>query len=645
MSETERMIRVLPRIVVDQIAAGEVVERPASVVKELLDNALDAGSTRIVVELERGGVELVRVSDDGNGIGESQLALAVTQHATSKITSAEDLDRVSTMGFRGEALASIASVSRVSIRSRKRDEVSAFEFAVEGGESGGVRPASGDVGTTIGVRNLFYNTPARRKFLRTDQTEQGHCLEVVRSLALSHPAIGFMMRIKDKAGATRVLVDVPPMQGPKDRALALLGKEMQSQFVQCHADRMEDRRGIALWGLIGLPTLARPTNKGQHVFVNGRPVRDKTIMHALREGYRGLIEPGRYPVGVVMIEMDPSAVDVNVHPSKTEVRFRDGSLVHTVVLRAVREALDAHDLTPAEGAGRGGLLSRASIGDGVTVRSNESVRERFVEYFKKYEPEAKDSRFDFAGLKETVEREAEAIDAERARMEAERKRLIEERLSTEHLRASSVHDAEGQESMPAAKPADRVLRVHNSFLVTQDEGGLVIIDQHALHERVMYEKLTTRLGSGEGGLEKQGLLMPAVIETSAERVALLDDVSALMAKIGIDAQAMGPRSIAVHAFPSFLFDKGVDAGEFVDDMLELVENEGTKLSADALLHEVLDMMACKAAIKAGDSLSEVEVSELLAMRDLIDRASNCPHGRPTQLRISIRDLEKEFGRG
>lgn len=644
----DRPIRVLPALVVDQIAAGEVVERPASVVKELLDNALDAGATRITIELERGGVELIRVSDNGRGIPREQIHLAVTQHATSKITDAGDLDRVATMGFRGEALPSIASVSRFSIRSRRADDESAWSYSVEGGTRGELAPASGDVGTTVSVRNLFFNTPARRKFLRTDQTEQGHCLDVVRSLALSHPAIGFALKAKDAKGATRTLIDVPPGQGPKDRALALLGKDLESQFVPVHADRMDDRRGLALWGLVGLPTLARPTNKGQHVFVNGRPVRDKTIAHAFREGYRGVIEPGRHPVGVIMIEMDPSAIDVNVHPAKTEVRFRDSGLVHTVVLHAVREALAQHDLTPASGGGNGSsLLTRASgFGEGETARNRESVRKRFVEYFQSAPKQGETTKgFDFEGLKKAVEEEAKALDEEREALARERERLTETTLSTEHLRTGRKPDAPGQESMAAATPNARALSVHNSYLVTQDEGGLVIIDQHALHERVMYEKLKSRVESNDKGLEKQGLLMPAVVETTEKRVALLDDITDLLARLGIEAEPMGPASIAVHAFPSFLFEKNVAPGPFVDDMLELVETEGRSLSTDALLHEVLDMMACKAAVKAGDSLSDSEITELLEMRQRIERASNCPHGRPTQLRISIKELEKEFGRG
>ncbi|MBC7834957.1 MAG: DNA mismatch repair endonuclease MutL, partial [Phycisphaerales bacterium] len=344
-------IRKLPALLVNQIAAGEVVERPASVVKELIDNALDAGASRITLELRSGGIELVRVTDNGRGIPAGDLPLAIAPHATSKISAAADLDKIATMGFRGEALASIASVSRLGIRSRTAAQVEAAELNIEGDVVGAARPASGPVGTSVTVRNLFFNTPARRKFLRTPTTEQGHCVDAATALALSHLAVGF-----DVSADERTVLDLPPDQSPRERALAVLGAELEHQLLEVHADRFDDARGMALWGLAGLPALARATAKSQYLFLNGRPIRDRTVQHAVKEAYRGLIDPGRYPTVVLLIEMDPGAVDVNVHPQKTEVRFRDGSMVHSTVLRALREALQAADLTPevAWGAGGGG---------------------------------------------------------------------------------------------------------------------------------------------------------------------------------------------------------------------------------------------------------------------------------------------------
>ncbi|MBL8747191.1 MAG: DNA mismatch repair endonuclease MutL, partial [Phycisphaerae bacterium] len=454
--EAQPEIRRLPSLVAAQIAAGEVVERPASVVKELVDNSIDAGATRITIELEQGGVELIRVSDDGHGIPPEQLPLAVAEHATSKIRDAADLDRITTMGFRGEALASIASVSRLSLRSRTRERDSAAAIDVTGDTPSAVRPEAGPVGSSVTVRNLFFNTPARRKFVRTNSTEQGHCADIVSDLAMSHPAIGFTL-IADG----RPLMDVPPGQQPRDRVLALIGKEMASQYVEAHADEFDDARGVALWGLVGLPSLARPTTKWQHLFLNGRPIRDKTVQHALREAYRGLIEPGRQPAAVIMLELDPGAVDVNVHPAKAEVRFRDSSMVHSVVFRAIRAALQSADLTPLVAQSAPSQTPEGTAFAPPPLPSEPAATaSRFVDFFRNAAPSTPQSRFSY----EELRRAADEFD-------------------------QASRPAVNPAAIPRALPAPRVLQVHNSYLVTQDEHGVVIIDQHALHERVMFEKL------------------------------------------------------------------------------------------------------------------------------------------------------------
>ena len=603
-------IRVLSAHVVNQIAAGEVVDRPASVVKELLDNAIDAGASRIVVDLEQGGIDLVRVTDNGNGVPKDQLPLAVHPHATSKVRTAEDLDKIGTMGFRGEALASIASVSRLAFRSRTKGDDNAHELRVDGGEAHDIAPASGPVGTSVSVRTLFYNTPARRKFLKTPRTEQGHCVEQARTLAISHPSIGFRVTADG-----REIFDVPPNQGPRDRALALVGNELDEQMVEAHLDAFDDHRGVALWGLVGLPVLARATNKGQHVYLNGRPIRDKTVAHAIKEAYRGLIEPGRHPLAVLMLEMDPGAVDVNVHPAKIEVRFRDGSMVHKAVHQAVKEALRRADLTPSA------HVSTPSQPMPAHAPANGSTP-TFASAFTSAPP-APSTPFPYAAMKS-------AVDAQRP---YEAPPPIE-------------HDA-----LPTPKRADSVLQVHNSFLVTQDEHGMVIIDQHALHERVMFEKLRDRLDNGN--LEIQRLLAPARVETTTTRAALVDDLAPLFERLGIELTMMGPATVGVTGFPSFLFEKGVEPEGFVGELLERAEDEryadlpeegDASGRRETALHEILDMMSCKAAIKAGDKLSETELSELLQLRERVERSSNCPHGRPTAIRLSIKDLEKQFGR-
>lgn len=625
-----RPIRTLPALLVNQIAAGEVVDRPASVVKEVVENALDAGATRITVEIEQGGIELIRVTDDGCGIPGEELHLAVEPHATSKIVAVEDLDRIATMGFRGEALASIASVARVSIRSRSADAGDgggASVLEAEGDVVRAVRPAAGPVGTQVSVRNLFFNTPARRKFLRTPPTEQGHCVEIASELALANPGVGFTVKCDG-----RVVLDLPPGQGPRARALAVLGPELESELLEASADEMTDRRGAAVWGLVGRPSIARATAKAQHVLLNGRPIRDKTVQHALREAYRGLIEPGRYPTAVLMLEMDPGAVDVNVHPSKTEVRWRDQSLVHGVVLRTVREALRGADLTPRVQTGGGGGNGDAEFGPGF-LRPVVSPA-AFVEYFKRFEPARRQEPLDYEVLKATMEAAQVEAAAERAaELDAPGPVPAPDELAEPGSGTSGLH---------APVPAPGVLQVHKSFVVTQDEQGLVIVDQHALHERVMFEALLQRVS--EAPLESQSLLVPVVVPATAGQQMRLGELAPVLAKIGIVAGVLSAGGVGVQAFPTFLFERGVDPGEFVRELLERADAEGFVPEREQTLHEVLDMMACKAAVKAGDHLSTDELRDLLKFRDAVERSSNCPHGRPTSIRLTIRELEKRFGR-
>ncbi len=638
-SEPRQPIRTLPTLVANQIAAGEVVERPASVVKELTENALDAGATRITLDLEQGGVELIRITDDGSGIPEDELALALAPHATSKISSTSDLDHIATLGFRGEALASIASVSRLTLRSRTNAMQGASSVEVEGATVAAPKPAAGAVGTCVTVRNLFFNTPARRKFLRTIATEQERCLDAFRHIVLSHPGVGFAANVDG-----RTVLDVPADQTPRARALAILGKDLSTQLLDVHADEFDDSRGVALWGLAGLPSIARGSNKHQYIFVNGRPIKDRTIQHAAAEAYRGLIEPSRYPTVLLMLELSAAGVDVNVHPQKSEVRFRDSSLVHSVVLRALREALRRADLTPAysalaasqrqsmeEAAGASGLpeglLPAELPGSGMgsasgteshdaqgVVTSAQSIA-KFVEHFSAARPASAtgtSDRFSFNAIKSELDRAPAPTEPA----------LIDNR------------------------PESRVLQVHNSYLVTQDDQGVVIIDQHALHERVMFEYLLTRVMTN--GLERQQLLAPAVVNATGSQMDLLPQLEELMSKIGIEATPSGPSTISVHAFPSFLFDRGVDPIEFMQELLDRAERtpmlSDLKRGGETAMRDVLDMMSCKAAVKAGDRMSSTELDELVRLRREVERSSNCPHGRPTSIRLSIRELEKLFGR-
>lgn len=626
--------------------------------KELVENSIDAGATRIEVELEQGGVELVRVSDNGGGIAKDDLVLAIAPHATSKVGTLEDLDRIATLGFRGEALASISSVSRMSIRSRTTEANEAFELRCEGEIKQPIAPASSPVGTTLSVRNLFFNTPARRKFLKTIGTEQGRCADTITAIALAHPLVGFVFRTDGKTQ-----FDLPPNQTPQERALALLGSELEPEMLVVESDQ-HDSRGVSLWGLVGTPAIARATNKSQHVFVNGRAVRDRTVQHAIMQAYRGLIEPSRYPTAVLMLEMSPEAVDVNVHPTKAEVRFRDSSLVHSVVYHAISRALKAADLTPtffthgggnsANGSGQSAIESKITHPTAIMpspfqqpVQTNGPAQtEAFVEYLRRFTPGTDQLTFPLRSTaapanvenRGAIATQQGAVDADKNQVDA----------TTAPIAAANV---EGEVYSP--KRVDRILQVHNSYVVTQDEQGVVIVDQHALHERVMFEALLARVG--RGNLESQSLLTPALIDATADQLGRLEEMKPLLERIGVEAEPAGPRSIAVRSFPSFLFSRNVDPIEFMADLFSLTdENEeadgparaaSTEGSRDErLLRDVLDMMACKAAIKAGDHLSDLELDELLRLREAVERSSNCPHGRPTTVRLTIRELERLFGR-
>jgi DNA mismatch repair protein MutL len=536
--------------------------------------------------------DLIRVTDDGHGIAFDELALAVAPHATSKISSTGDLDAIATLGFRGEALASLASVSRMSVVSRPPQAPEAGRIDVEGDRVAETRPAPGPPGTTVTVHNLFFNTPARRKFLRTDTTETGRITQTIEALALGHPQVGFTL-----AANNRRTLELPAGEAPRQRMLSVLGRELEPELL----DLAAADGGATIHGLAGRPDIARGTTRHQHVFVNGRPISDRSISHAIKEAYRGLIDPARHPTIVLFMEIDPRQVDVNVHPTKAQVRFRNPSLVHGVVLHAIRGVLAEADLTPEVSTGRAGVSAPFSSG----LAAAPGSASEFVEHFRRLDPRQKG--FVYSEVKQALE--TDTLDAE---------------------------------ILPAIRPVQEVLQVHSSYLVTQDEQGLLIIDQHALHERVMFETLIDAVR--KGNLESQRLLMPAMIEVDPTQVELVDSLRPLLQKIGIEAEPAGPAAIAVHAFSSFLFERRVEPPDFIGALLDKASGEGLGDDPEAALHETLDMMACKAAVKAGDRLSDREITELLAQRERVERSSSCPHGRPTTLRLTIRDLERQFGR-
>ncbi|MFN9125841.1 MAG: DNA mismatch repair endonuclease MutL [bacterium] len=590
-------IRVLPPELVNQIAAGEVVERPASVVKELVENSIDAGARTVLVEVEGGGAELVRITDDGGGIPESELPLAVAAHATSKVATSDDLAAIHTFGFRGEALASIASVSRFRMQSCLRGATSGAEIEVEGGAIRPVRPAPARPGTVVEVRTLFFNVPARRKFLKSDAAETARVTETVEALALAHPTVSFELRSNG-----RRLLDLPATAEPAKRTLDVLGAELAPELLEFE-ERFPELGGLVVRGFAGKPGIARPSSRAIRIHLNGRPIMDRTVLHAVREAYRGLVDPARTPTVALILELDPREVDVNVHPAKSEVRFRSQSAVHSAVRKAIERTLRAANLVPSfvpdalRAPAEPYAGPRAPLfGSGFAAqRSDEDAR----------------GGVDFSAFAALATGLAEP-------------------------------KPDGATDEPVLAGEFPYIQLLNGFVVTEDADGIVIVDQHALHERAMFAAFLERMDRGP--LESQRLLVPIVLERSAREVEILGEIAPLLARLGVEARPFGPRSVAVEAVPTLLHSRNADAGAFMGDLLEKAVEHGSLVSLEAALHEIVDMMACKAAVKAGDSLSPTEIRSLLAMRESIERSTACPHGRPTSIRIARGELERRFGR-
>ncbi len=572
-------IRPLSTVLINQIAAGEVVDRPASIVKELIENSIDAGSTQIAVQLEHGGRDCIRVSDNGFGIAPDEIELAVTPHATSKIAEEADLAAIASLGFRGEALASIGSISHLVLTSRRDCDEAGTSIEVDGGEMSSPKPVASSVGTTVEVRRLFFNTPARRKFLKSDGAETTRVREVVQRLAAAHHDITFTLK-----SGENVLLEYPNTTS-KERILAIFGGELESEMLEI--DGTSD--GVTLWGIVGTPSVARPSSRYIRLQVNGRAVTDSSITHALKEAFRGLIEPRRWPTAALFLEIEPALVDVNVHPQKSEVRFLHRDAIWRLVNKTVSAALAAKDIVPAyQPSGNtpswNGGQQRAAFGESNTPS------------------------FCIEGAK----------------------------------RAVAGIDLPVSTPLPTILGSDAVLQVHKCFLVTQDEQGLLIIDQHALHERMMFEEFMKRLSAGS--LESQRLLVPDSIEADANQLEVLETHAELLEKLGIEATSSGPASILVYALPTLLVSRNVDGAVFIRELLDTLGANDFPSSEEEALAKIVDMMSCKAAIKAGDQLSARELRDLMSKRKEIERAGSCPHGRPTTLRLSIEELEQKFGR-
>jgi len=584
------IIKPLPDLLISQIAAGEVVERPASVLKELLENSLDAGATRIDVQLEEGGVRLIRVADDGSGIAPDDLPLALARHATSKIASLDDLERVGSYGFRGEALASIASVARVSIMSRHASQDHAFRLR---SEADAIEPAALAGGTVIEVADLYFNTPARRKFLKTEATEFAHCDEVMRRMALARPDVAFTLSHNGSAKRRLASADF------SRRARDIIGEDFFP-----HARPLDATAGpLRLSGLAALPAYSRSGRDEQYFFVNGRYVRDKLLTHAARQAWADILHGQRHPAYVLFLELDPAGVDVNVHPAKTEVRFRDARGIHQFVFHALQRTLAAP------------LSSAASPAEAAPAASA-------------YTPSA----FSYArqsGL-------AVGEPAARPYLEFARAAFADTNIGVPPA-PTFIARTEGEAPLLGYALA----QLHGVYILAQNAAGLVLVDMHAAHERILYEKLKQSLDAGPPST--QALLVPLLISASEAEMATASEQSEALSQLGFAVAAAGPRELAVRALPALL--AGGNAVDLVRSLLrDLAEHPASRV-VETRRNELLATMACHGAVRAHRQLGLQEMNALLRQMEATERADQCNHGRPTWVQLSMAELDRLFMRG
>lgn len=603
-----RICRLSPSVVT-KIAAGEVIERPASVVKELLENSVDAGSRRIDIEIEQGGADLIRVVDDGCGISRDDLSLAFASHATSKLKDADDLFRIATMGFRGEALASIGGVARVTLQSRLTAELAGAELSCTGGELGPLRDWNGSPGTRIEVRQLFYNTPVRRKFLRTPATEMGHISETFTRLALAHPELHLTLRHNGKD-----VFEVPGSLGLLDRLGLFFGQEVKDRLYA-----VEHEQGPArLTGYIGDPACERGNGRMQYLFINRRWFRDRGLQHALQEAYRGLLMTGRYAVAFLFLELPADQVDVNVHPTKSEVRFRDGGALHSFMLHAVRRRLQAANLTARLHAPP--PLSSPSSG-------NQPDLPRWLE------PRA----FDGPGSlfsKPAFPEPPRALHGDSGNGDGPAPPIAR------HAAAASEHFQPHGEAVLFPPAVPKAIQLYDAYLVLETPEGMLVIDQHALHERIIFEQLKSRIRSGT--LECQRLLVPAPVELTAEQASRVLEQRDALAELGLGIEDFGGGTVLLTGYPAMLCRR--PPVEILKTVVDFLGGRDRLPSREQLFTDLLSRMACHAAVRAGDPLTPEEIAALLAQRDLVDDTHHCPHGRPTALLFSRHELDRQFRR-
>ncbi|MDV2077746.1 DNA mismatch repair endonuclease MutL [Marinobacter xestospongiae] len=632
-------IKLLSPRLANQIAAGEVVERPASVLKELVENALDAGAGTIDVDVEQGGVKLIRVRDNGGGIPEADLPLALSRHATSKIASLDDLEAVGSLGFRGEALASISSVSRLSLTSRTPEQDAAARVEVEGRDMDArISPAAHPVGTTVEVRDLFFNTPARRKFLRTEKTEFNHLEECLRRQALGRFDTGFSLRHNQK-----VVQSLRPAQSQLDRERrigALCGQKFIDNAVVIDAEAT----GLRLWGWVALPTFSRSQADLQYFFVNSRVIRDRLVAHAVRQAYRDVLYNNRHPAFVLYLEVDPASVDVNVHPTKHEVRFRDGRLVHDFIFRTLHKALadvrpDDHfrgavaQSMPAApqpqaepGSGGAATIHAAATANAAPTVPTSSL---FAQPAQGRPAESGGTNWEARDQMAFYQ----SLNDGGGVTQAESSQPV-----PGHLQASPT-PPQGEGEEPPLGYA--VAQLHGIYILAQSHQGMVVVDMHAAHERITYERMKLALDAQD--LKSQPLLVPLSLAVSQKEAGLAESHGDDLQKLGLLVERIGPETIAVRQIPALL--RGADAEQLVRDVLADLIEHGQSDRVEAMTHELLGTMACHGSVRANRQLTIPEMNALLRDMEATERSGQCNHGRPTWTLMTLSELDKLFLRG
>ncbi len=595
-------IRQLSPTTVNRIAAGEVIERPASVVKELVENAIDAGACRIEVVAAGGGLSLIRVTDDGSGMDADDLALAVERHATSKLTD-EDLFNIATLGFRGEALPSIGSVASLVIRTRSRQSDAGLELAVDRGLKGYVGPAAVNPGTSIEVRDLFSATPARLKFMKSERAENQAISETVKRLAMAHPDIGFSLTVGERAGLT-----LTPYTPDAAGRLQRLGRIMGREFLDDALELYGERDGTRVYGFAGLPTLHRPDSGLQFLFVNGRPVRDRLLLGAVRAAYGDLVPRGRHPLLAIFIDLDPRDVDVNVHPTKAEVRFRDAGLVRSLLIGGLRVVLEraGHRASAQGGAHTLEALARSAADTSVTSSWAP--------------PTARRGSSIPAGFAELAQAPLDGFDQPSADTAAAQEPVPEDQLDR---------------PLGAARA-----QLHETYIVAETRTSVVIVDQHAAHERLVYERMKTMLANG--GVARHGLLIPEVVELDDDEIAALTEAMPDLERLGLAVEPFGAGAAIVREAPALLGD--TDVRGLVQDLARslLADSGGSVLQER--LEAVCATMACHGSVRAGRRLTPAEMNALLRDMEATPHSGQCNHGRPTWVELKRADVERLFGR-